>query len=108
MDLIISPLLEHFEDFSLSCLEKLGLSFSSFHEGASFLKMKGLQSRQHTSTKKTNLIPRYDETIAKINVYFLRNPLAKTLRHQCSFQYNIYFEHKIGGTACDLGKLICT
>ena len=70
VDLIISPLLGHFEDFSLSCLEKLGLSFSSLYEGVPPpppLKMKGLQSKQHTSTKKTNLIPRYDETIAKIN-----------------------------------------
>ena len=33
VDLVISPLLGHFEDFSLSCLEKLGLSFSSFYEG---------------------------------------------------------------------------
>ena len=36
VDLIISPLLGHFEDFSLSCLEKLGLSFSSFYEGFFF------------------------------------------------------------------------
>ena len=36
VDLIISLLLEHLEDFSFSCLEKLGLSFSSFYEGAFF------------------------------------------------------------------------
>ena len=87
VDLIISPLLEHLEDFSLSSLEKLGLSFSSFHEGAFFLKMKGLQRKQHTSTKITNLIPRYEETIAKINtlIFLIEIHLLKLLNINVCF-----------------------